>query len=49
MRLLLAAALFLCASAAAASKPPLDTLGIPPQGSPGSADACSAAFSLLSL
>ncbi|KAF8724234.1 hypothetical protein HU200_021256 [Digitaria exilis] len=31
MRVLLVAALFLCASAAAASKPPLDTLGIPPQ------------------
>ncbi|CAO2198283.1 unnamed protein product [Urochloa humidicola] len=31
MRLLLVAALFLCASAAAASKLPLDTLGIPPQ------------------
>ncbi|CAO2192917.1 unnamed protein product [Urochloa humidicola] len=31
MRLLLVAALVLCASAAAASKLPLDTLGIPPQ------------------
>lgn len=42
MRLLLVGALLLCATAAVESKPTLDTLGIPPQGSTGSVHACSA-------
>jgi protein kinase C substrate 80K-H len=44
MRRLLGGSLVLCIAAVVESKPPLDSLGIPPQGSTGSVHACTAIF-----